>query len=568
MSDFLINSKQNTLGISQTQFNANTDFYSSVGSSGGIQTLSQSGNNILLSNGGGSVDIASTTTVANSAQKLTAISYDNGLLETNVDGGLNIGLGSAIGSITMEGGRINIQRDDADPQIEFVKGAITGNIHFNGSNISMPSTQFRGIVDMSSNNIINGNDITLKGTNPSVNFQNTSGVDKASLDYVESSDKITLSGKNVVAEAVGSGSRMLLDSGGSTLWSFDANTTLQRSETGVGIKTIATLQDNGLVQIGTAGVTTFPTLKLQSGVDSNKFLSMSYDSTSDKGIIETGTNIIVDANSGTSKLSLLGDTGSVELASGSGGFYRCGTNTTAGVGAEIIADDGIRLEAISGNVGLLAGNTASVVIAGGPNIVCINGSNQLGVLTNYDEANTLNIPMDVNKLEQLGSNNAYIPMTSYKQDASITVDTAISLVYETDNFVWRYSGQFGPSGLTSESRYCGATRIQVDVNLVAREINADVSWWVELRDEDGGVDYKAIDFKDERYGYVAYKFINPSTGEKNQTISFSTVFDLPSSGTTPSDGSNCRLRLFGWGNASVSSMGNISMVVRPLRNMS
>ena len=276
---------------------------------------------------------------------------------------------------------------------------------------------------------------------------------------------------------------MLLDAGGSTLWSFDANTTLQRSETGVGIKTIATLQDNGMVQIGTAGVNTFPTLKLQSGVDSNKFLSMSYNSTLDKGIIETGgtlditsvSDIILDANSGNSKLSLFGGVGNVELASGSGGFYRCGTNTTAGVGAEIIADDGIRLEALSGNVGLLAGNTASIVIAGASNILCNNGSNIFGVLTNYDEANTLNIPMDVNKFEQIGSNNAYIPMTSYKQDANITVDTAISLVYETHNFVWRYSGQFGPTGLTSESRYCGATRIQVDVNLVARDLNAAVS---------------------------------------------------------------------------------------------
>lgn len=49
--------------------------------------------------------------------------------------------------------------------------------------------------------------------------------------------------------------------------------------------------------------------------------------------------------------------GDVEIGSGAGGFYRCGNNTVAGVGAEIVADDGISLEAIGGSVSINAQKT-------------------------------------------------------------------------------------------------------------------------------------------------------------------------------------------------------------------
>jgi hypothetical protein len=97
------------------------------------QVLSQAGNTVSLSGGGGSVNVASTTSVALSAQKTTAITYNTGLLETNVSGVLNVGLGSAIGSTRVEGGNVVISRTDAPPALEFTSGANTGTIEYDAS---------------------------------------------------------------------------------------------------------------------------------------------------------------------------------------------------------------------------------------------------------------------------------------------------------------------------------------------------------------------------------------------------------------------------------------------------
>jgi hypothetical protein len=97
------------------------------------QILSQAGNTISLSGGGGSVNVASTTSVASSAQKTTAITYNTGLLETNVAGALNIGLGSAIGSTRALGGNVVISRTDAPPALEFTSGANTATIVYDAS---------------------------------------------------------------------------------------------------------------------------------------------------------------------------------------------------------------------------------------------------------------------------------------------------------------------------------------------------------------------------------------------------------------------------------------------------
>ena len=60
------------------------------GVNAGLQTLSQTGNTVSLSPSGGSVDIAATTLVADTAQKTTAITYDTGFLATTVNGELLI----------------------------------------------------------------------------------------------------------------------------------------------------------------------------------------------------------------------------------------------------------------------------------------------------------------------------------------------------------------------------------------------------------------------------------------------------------------------------------------------
>jgi hypothetical protein len=132
------------------------------------QVLSQTGNTVSLSGGGGSVNVASTTSVASSAQKTTAITYDTGLLETNVAGVLNVGLGSAIGSTRVEGAKIVIQRDPGEPQIEFVKGVAVERIKFDGTKLLMGNVDIQRAVTSS---------------NPTLKLTNTDTSISASLDY-------------------------------------------------------------------------------------------------------------------------------------------------------------------------------------------------------------------------------------------------------------------------------------------------------------------------------------------------------------------------------------------------
>ena len=69
----------------------NPDLLPAVAPPAPPQTLSQLGNSVSLSGGGGSVDISLTTSVASSAQKTTAQTYNGGLLSTTFSGDLFAG---------------------------------------------------------------------------------------------------------------------------------------------------------------------------------------------------------------------------------------------------------------------------------------------------------------------------------------------------------------------------------------------------------------------------------------------------------------------------------------------
>ncbi|AIW01863.1 MAG: hypothetical protein YSLV5_ORF05 [Yellowstone Lake virophage 5] len=58
------------------------------GGGGGAQTLSQLGNSVSLSGGGGSVDISTTSAVSATTSKTTAMTYNGGLLSTTFSGDL------------------------------------------------------------------------------------------------------------------------------------------------------------------------------------------------------------------------------------------------------------------------------------------------------------------------------------------------------------------------------------------------------------------------------------------------------------------------------------------------
>lgn len=208
---------------------------------------------------------------------------------------------------------------------------------------------------------------------------------------------------------------------------------------------------------------------------------------------------------------------------------------------------------------LESNNNISFTANVGNNIVNIGG------ITLYNTNYAGVFAPDLYKLEQIASNTANVPMMAYKNDISITVNNSITTVWQTPDFVWRYSGIYGPLGITTESRFCSSKLITVNVNISAEDLNDVIVWWLELEDLEGGPSItKSIDFIDERFGYISNTEINPSNGSKNQTISFTTVFDM--SASPIADGHKCRFNLMGWATTGSSSpRAQVSIVARPLR---
>jgi hypothetical protein len=131
------------------------------------------------------------------------------------------------------------------------------------------------------NNITTNGDVVIKGTNPSVDFKNTSNVQKASLDYVQLTDKVTLTGQNVIMESLGAGApRILLDStgGNATMRADDIDVRLQRfNGTGTTLNTELALTGSGTVNIKAPVSAANPTLKL-TNADTSMSASLDYDS--------------------------------------------------------------------------------------------------------------------------------------------------------------------------------------------------------------------------------------------------------------------------------------------------
>lgn len=249
------------------------------------QVLSQNGNTIALSGGGGAVNVATTSAVALSTQKLTAQTYDTGFNATNFSGLVksegeiisapNLGQGSA----TLNGGlaevAIGAVPPASKPKVRFQKaGSPDATIEYDGTKLAMNSSvqmtseiidstasaglldqvltsngpgtpwQWKSLgggggtitsvgagtnisvtgtgtdpivnvaissnLDMSGNNIINGADIDLKGANPSVNFFDSLGSQKATLDYTDINDRVTLAGTNFTFDAANK-ARLVMD---------------------------------------------------------------------------------------------------------------------------------------------------------------------------------------------------------------------------------------------------------------------------------------------------------------------------------------------------------------------
>ena len=393
------------------------------------------------------------------------------------------GVVTAVGNLDLTAGTGNIALTGGGTFSALMFG---DNYNFNGSGPGLAAVN------------VDGN-LTLKGTVPSVSFKNSSDVVKAFIDYSESSDQLYLNcaGK-VAAEAVAYGGRVILDAAGATLSSTDLPTLLQRSQTGVGVKTITTLEDNGVFQVGAAGIGTNPSLDL---------------------VPTSGLNATIAAD---------------------------GTGLQQTTGGNIV------LNAASGNINL---TTPSVLLGG---------------ITTYDTAAGVQVTVQaaVDNLDQVLTNNAYVPMTWYKRDIGFTIDPAVSLAFQTPDFVWRYSGGFA-TGTNSESRYCGTLKYQIDVNISAEDLNDTVVWWVRLFNINTSAPYYSTDFPDERFGFVADRVVNPYSGVRNQCVSFSSTFDLEPGFTgqaVPVDGEIMRIEVYGWGNSTTTTpRAQVSATIRPLR---
>jgi hypothetical protein len=487
---------------------AGNGYYFALATDPGLgQTLSLTGDTLAIS-GGNSVNVANATTVSTSKVKLTAQTYIAGFNTTNFTGDVRsegrvisappLGLGTA----TLNGSLANVTVSGIggnNPSVLFQKSVDSASIVYDGTDISISSLKTSTIL---------GEYLTLKGAVPSISFKDTADNVRAFIDYNEANNQLYLNADigPIAAEAAAYGGRVILDAAGATLSSTDRPTLLQRSQTSVGIKTIATLEDNGVFQVGLAGIGTSPSI------------------------------------------NFLDTTGAIATIAVNTAF--------AGSAMSITAPANITL------------STSSVLLDG---------------LTTYNTGAGVQatVNADVNNLDEVLTNNAYVPMTNYASGIAFTINPTQTIAFDTNSmpggqlFRWRYSGQFGPSGLGGRSRYCGALRFQVDVNIASRswDIPDTIIWWVELNDTINGQVYQAQDFgtSGDRYGYITTSQINPTNSEICHSVSFSSIFDLDTSVTgqpTPDDGDDCYFTVYGWGNTtSTTGRANVSVSIRPMRNL-
>jgi uncharacterized protein (DUF2345 family) len=403
-----------------------------------------------------------------------------------------------------------------------------GNMLINSSGDLNVTTAATGDVNVTSGQDINFSapgialfncDVDIKGIHPSFNFQNSSGVTKAFLDYVEATDKITLSASAgaVVAEAVAYGSRMILDTNGAALTSTDKDVTLQRSQTGTGIVTIATFEDNGIINVGANGITTFPTVKLISGTDPLEFMTIKYDSSIDKGIIKTETNG-----------QMLFD-GGASFTMNSGGTML------------FTASDPITIQAKANDSSVLMDNSIIMAALGS---VDINAPTLIQYT--FNDVNSVTI----DSLSSVPTNTIAAPAINYDKVGGIPIgdiNPPPTPIFVTQQFNWRYSGAL--SGLSLSSGYCNSLQTEVTTTIVMTgNFNDEILLGVVLVDTTTATTYysqNANSFDDvtpatDRAYTVAPVRVN-LTGNRNWSATITTLFDT----NAIVDGAACEIRIFG-----------------------
>jgi hypothetical protein len=309
-----------------------------------------------------------------------------------------------------------------------------------------------GVVSVSG--LIDGTDLKLKGTNPSVDFFNSSNVQKASLDYVELTDKITLTGTNVVAESTGTGApRLLLDAtaGSAELRANNLPVRLRRySATGTTLNTELTLSGSGVAEIKAPVSANNPTLKL-TNADTSISASLDFDSFS-VNLRAPDVPIYLQYIDGfgnpTNSLDVGANT--IDLNIFSAGQYNFG-NKLSYNGADTMLVDANKAEQVP--------------------------TNQIAVAQYFQRENILPVPT---------IDNTNPPLAEFKQ---------------TSSFTWRYSG----TGVGSS--YCLADRVEVIFDIcIIGALNDTFQWGIKLVDPTSATEYASVG------AFASYDTATPATG--------------------------------------------------------
>ena len=359
-----------------------------------VQVLSQNGNNVSLSGGGGSVNIAATTSVASSAQKTTAITYDNGFLATTVDGELLIHGRTEVGeplnpaNLSVNGtlevrGPLEDNNAATGSAAQFLSAGAGGEVIWStipggsgivavnaGTNISIPdpgvpvvSVAISSDLDMNGYDIYNASNLTLRSDTGllKIRSEGTGGANGVAIQtttapiVLSTNNEIQLSADGNIGIETSTG---LVSISNPTIGNGGAQLNLNGSASIRGDTAQLQVLDGAGVQ---KGVLSYNSIDGQTHLDGNDLA------------ISAGLGVSLTA--GNDDLSLLASIGSVNIESHSNIGISCNSNGVISVGGadtsqvNISTKDGGSLVGINGETVNITGGFLNATLGGSISLI-------------------------------------------------------------------------------------------------------------------------------------------------------------------------------------------------------
>jgi len=470
----------------------------------------------------------------------TFINTSNFYLDTNSNGMIEMGaINNPLNGPTFKtdfGGNFQIAAPTGSinntAQLNYIVNTTNafGQIALNttGAGININSN----IIETQGSNLIVNSDVSIKGSDASLNFYNTSGVEKATINYAEINDKLTTAGSNLV-----------FDTGISQLIMTNAETTINSASLPI---------------------------KINSGSD------IVLSTTTSLNVFSVNNNLTLDGATGNSTwttggLATLNYGGGLNLNTPNfsadtfgGGYAAIGDLQGNNNLTKIILNDSAPSVDIDVPFGNLTVNASAVIMNTQGNTAGYNFENML----RYTNGDTQLV--DANKEDQVPTNQIAVPkfqvVVPIPANSINPTNPPLAPFYVSDPFAWRYSG----TGVGSV--YCRAERVEVDVDITVLGAAMDdpIQWGIVMFDIDSGTPYNSVgafrSFDDVNaatgleYSTLPKKS-NP-TGRFNHTASIRCFFDgvnnIP-------DGNSVVFRVYAISFVSplVSEDGNISWRIRP-----